>query len=86
MSEPPEPSVGTGRVRQGALFAACLACCLPMLVFVGALSLGSVLAGGAALGVLVLVAGIGWYVVRRRQHRDGGPSHRHTNVTVDRET
>ena len=60
-------SSAAGRARSAlGIVGACLACCLPMLVVVGAVSAGAALTGGAIVGVVALVAGIAWLSVRGR--------------------
>lgn len=57
----------SGRWRDLAgLTAACVACCVPMLVLVGAVSLGAAVSGFVGLALLVAVVGV---VAVVRRHR-----------------
>lgn len=64
----PDATTGAGRWRDLlGVTAACLACCVPMLVLVGAVSLGAAVAGAVGLGVLVALVGL--VAVLRRARR-----------------
>jgi len=47
------------------VLGACVACCLPMLVLVGAVSVGAAVAGVVGLGVVVAVVGTALVLVPR---------------------
>lgn len=60
-------STAGNRLRSIAgLTAACLACCVPMLVVVGAVSLGAVVAGTVGLGLIVAIIGVAAVASRHR--------------------
>lgn len=56
----PGPDASTKRraLRQLPLFGACVACCVPMLVFLGAVSIGAAVAGLVGLGLFLAVAAV----------------------------
>ncbi len=59
-------STRSGQARPTlAVVGACLACCLPMLIVLGAVSIGTALAGGVVLGAVAAIGGGAWIMLRR---------------------
>ena len=56
---------GSGGVRLLSLLGACVACCLPMLILLGAVSIGAALAGLVGLAVLVAFVATAVVIARR---------------------
>ncbi|MDE0805675.1 MAG: hypothetical protein OSA99_20425 [Acidimicrobiales bacterium] len=63
-----------GRARSTlAVIGACVACCVPMLIVLGAISVGTAVLGGVALGAAVAVGGVAWIVLRPRGSAEQEP-------------
>jgi len=66
-TDPPPPE-GSGGIGILPLLGACLACCVPMLLVLGVVSVGVALAGAAGVGILIaVVVAIAWWTSRRHR-------------------
>lgn len=64
-ASPPESAGGIGILP---LLGACLACCVPMLLVLGVVSVGAALAGAAGLAILIaVVVAVVWWTSRRHR-------------------